>query len=226
MLGTKASKTHPQQPVTIYVLSWNDVPTIDGDSLVSACNAIPKCEVTMERSYENGDTKAIKMCPPGIKAFNNSLHFHNNVIMTKDDSELFYFFTGDVLLNGMGEACDDNSDCADGLYCNRRFCEMLDEGACIFEREDRDCLLLNDPLRTKCYQTEAKFGALCGCDNDPFNNPCISTTHTCDFPCELPDAIPTCESPESRNKFCEEWTNVTGSECLACEGSSPLCTIP
>jgi hypothetical protein len=195
----------------------------EGNEMVWACTHRPRRKVFLERTYASGATKVIKMCPPPVTTC-NGFGFKNGVTMEKDDSDSFFILLGDALLNVKGEACDIHTDCAAGLFCDRSVCQKINSDSCLPERGDEDCLLLGDSLLTKCYMTEAIFGGFCGCDNDPLNNPCEDATHTCDFPCQIPDAIPSCESPEIRNGECRKFTGSDTSTCPAGTCGSPDCT--
>jgi hypothetical protein len=223
-LTTKAAKVAKSlESLTFTARSWKEMALGEGDEMVWACTHRPMCEVFLERTFVSGETKVIEMCPPPITACNGYV-FDNGVTMEKDESESYYILSGDALTNDEGEACDIHTDCAAGLFCDRSVCQKLTPGFCLPEREDRDCLVLDDPLKTKCHLTNAPLGGFCGCDNDPLNNPCEDPSHTCDFPCETGDAIPSCASPESRNNFCVEFTCVETSTCPAGSSGSPSCT--
>jgi hypothetical protein len=227
MLATKMSKAN-KPSVTFTTRSWNGMSTEDGEEMIDACINTPRFEVFFERTYASGESKVIKMCQPApTRHCDGPLKFHNNVVMTKDPGEYYYSFSGDVLLNNELEACDVDADCAAGLFCTRSLCQSLPTGSCFLDRGNDNCLLLNDPLRTKCHVAYTPDGTgICGCDNDPQNNPCEDPNDTCDFPCQVPDAIPNCKSPESRNAFCANFTLIPTSVCPAGKNSSPLCTTP
>eukprot|EP00804_Cyclotella_cryptica_P000541 CCRYP_009953-RA/>CCRYP_009953-RA protein AED:0.27 eAED:-0.42 QI:0/0/0/0.5/1/1/2/0/295 len=226
ILMHKSKKVHT---LVFQTNSWKEMDAQEGDSMILACNAKPRRnKIYLERTYvTSGVTKSIKMCPPCMyKESSGDVLFKNGVSMSKDDSGRQYSLSGYLLLNAKDEVCDDDSDCADGLFCNERnACEVLPTGSCLLERGDRDCLISKDPLMTKCYNTEGLF-ALCSCDNDPSKASCVNTTLTCDFPCQIGDAVPSCDSPQSRNAFCAEFTGIETSECPPGGSSSQICTRP
>ena len=79
--------------------------------------------------------------------------------------EDYYTLSGHALLSNENGPCGVCGDCKAGLDCGRSYkCEKLTHGNCEL-RGDEDCSVLNDPLRTKCYQTEGP--SQCACDNDP-----------------------------------------------------------
>ena len=229
----KVAKRRVYRNLTYTTRSWNNMLLDEGNEMIDACTSRPRFQIYLERTYVTGETKTIKMCPPlPTVSADGSVQFHNGVTMIKDPNKRYFFsLAGDVLLNDEDETCDVHSDCAEGLFCNDdgrndNRCVTLPEGHCLLERGNKDCFMLDDPLRTKCHVTENPIGGECGCDNDPSNNPCLDDTHTCDFPCELPDAIPSCESPESRNSDCVDFTGIGTSECPPGGDSSPSCTRP
>ncbi|KAL7483586.1 hypothetical protein ACHAW6_009228 [Cyclotella cf. meneghiniana] len=222
-------KAMKSRRLTYQTNSWKEMDADEGNSMIVSCNSkTRRYRIYLERTYAtSGATKTIMMCPPGTTTTaSGDVLFKRDVIMSKDESGRHYSLTGCVLLNSEGEVCEVDSDCGDGLFCNeRKTCEKLPAGSCLLEREDRDCLILKDPLMSKCYITEGLF-AQCSCNNDPSKDSCLNTTQTCDFPCQIADATPSCESPQERNEFCVLFTGIKTSECPPGGISTPMCTTP
>ena len=238
MLAAKVAKSRRVRSVTFTIDSW-EMNTGDGNHMVQICDFNPRFEVYLERTYGSGDvarsfessTKKIKMCQPSPTKGDGQVMFHNGVTMTGDTSGP-YTLTGDVLLNDAGGPCDSNLDCAVGLYCDNSerepVCKDLPGTSCILGRGNRDCDILGDPLLTKCYAAYSSIsgGGFCSCDNEPSNNPCEDESHTCDFDCNIGDAVPQCKSPDERNQDCAGMTCNMDSVCPAGEPSPPSCTEP